>query len=220
MDTIYYNAQDDEFWKDINDYEGLYMVSNLGRVKSLNYRNTGKEGMRALVPDCDGYLHVKLHKNGEKSMHQVHRLVMRAFVGECPAGYEVDHIDWNPSNNRLSNLSYQPKEENRARHSPEWQQKNAEKNKKLAQDQEWRKNVTKILQNKTPEWRKNNAEAIRKRCCKPVDQYTLDGKFVKRWPSVKDAARELGLKQQSISQCCNGTRKTTGGFKWQHATKI
>ena len=195
-----------EEWKPVVGYEDFYEVSDLGRVKSLNYRNTGKEGFLKPTPaKIGGYLQVGLCKNGNQETCRVHILVMRAFVGECPAGYEVDHYDWNPMNNMLENLSYQPKGVNRARRSPEWEKNQAEAMKKLAQD---------------PEWLKNHADAVRKARCKPVDQFTLDGQFIKRWPSATKAAKELGLKQPNISSYCKGRKKTIGGFKWQYATKI
>lgn len=223
-----------EIWKPVADYEGLYMVSNLGRVKSVPRPGT-KGGILKPAPDDRGYLKVKLYKNGGKSTHQVHRLVMRAFVGECPDGYEVDHVDWNPKNNRLSNLRYLPAEENNSRKSPEWYKNTAEANKKRSQDPEWlRKNAEhreKMYQDpewqrknaeanrrkaQDPEWRKKNAEVARKKY-KPVNQYTLDGDYVKTWSSATEAAKELGLKQPNISSCCKGKYKQAYGFIWRYA---
>ena len=102
---------------------------------------------------------------------------------------------------------------------PEWQRKNAEKNKKLAQDPEWQKKNAEAREKmyQDPEWQRKNSEANRKRCCKPVDQFTLDGQFVKRWSSASDAARELGLHQSKISSCCRGKRHTAGGYIWRFA---
>lgn len=171
-----------EEWRPVVGYEGSYEVSNLGRVKSLNYNHTGKEDMLKLSPNDKGYLQVKLYKNGEKSIRKVHQLVMMAFVGKCPTGHEIDHYDWNPTNNRLSNLSYQPNEVNRARRSPEGLQ--------------------------------NVSEAAKKRA-KPVDQYTLDGIFVKTWKSTREIEMELGINHSHISRCCNDKRKTAGGFIWK-----
>lgn len=61
-------------------YEGLYQVSNLGRVKSLNYRNTGKEGVLNPGKDTDGYFQVVLSKNRETKTCKVHRLVAETFL--------------------------------------------------------------------------------------------------------------------------------------------
>lgn len=107
-----------EEWKPVVGYEGLYEVSDWGRVKSLNYNNTGKEGIMKTRPNGGGYLQIDLYKNGKKETRKVHILVMRAFVGRCPDGYEVDHYDWNPKNNRLDNLRYIQANDNAGRKSP------------------------------------------------------------------------------------------------------
>lgn len=95
-----------EEWKPIKGYEGLYEVSNLGRVKSLNYLHTGKEGILKANKDNDGYLYVNLYKNNKMKSCTIHRLVAIAFV-ENPEGYnEVNHIDKNRENSKASNLEW------------------------------------------------------------------------------------------------------------------
>lgn len=69
-----------EVWKDIAGYEGLYMVSTLGNVKSLNYRRTGKEMILIQGLTKDGYLYVVLCKNGKVRNYTIHRLVAEAFI--------------------------------------------------------------------------------------------------------------------------------------------
>lgn len=99
-----------EYWKPVVGYEGLYEVSDLGRVKSLERWtrcNRGKrkitEAILAPVSDKNGYRIVSL---GAK-LHKVHRLVMLAFGGAVPPWSSmVNHIDKNPSNNALSNLEW------------------------------------------------------------------------------------------------------------------
>ena len=99
-----------EIWKDIPTYEGLYQVSNLGRVKSLRF---GKEKILAPSPtDKTGHLMVVLHKNGKRKCAKVHQLVMFAFTGERPEGKVVMHLDSNPQNNELSNLRWGTNVEN------------------------------------------------------------------------------------------------------------
>lgn len=56
----------EEIWKDIPGYEGLYQVSNLGNVKSLNWKNTGEAKNMYLKPHCHGYLQIELANNGAK----------------------------------------------------------------------------------------------------------------------------------------------------------
>lgn len=95
-----------EVWKDINGYEGLYMVSNMGNVKSLNYSRTGKERVLNTEVRKDGYLMVTLCKDGKTKGYTVHRLVAKAFISN-PNGYPVvNHKDCNPLNNRSDNLEW------------------------------------------------------------------------------------------------------------------
>ena len=68
-----------EVFKDITGFEGLYQVSNLGRVKSLNYGRTGKE--KILSPGNNwGYQMVSLYKNGIRKQFKIHRLVAETFI--------------------------------------------------------------------------------------------------------------------------------------------
>ena len=95
-----------EIWKDILGYEGKYQVSNWGRVKSLNYNNTGKEGIMKLTKDGNGYLQVQLHKDGKVKECRVNRLVAQAFLENPDNLPEVNHKDKNRSNNKLENLEW------------------------------------------------------------------------------------------------------------------
>ena len=105
-----------EVWKDIQGYEGLYQVSNLGRVRSLHYRNTNEVRELFLKPHNRGYLQVELHKYGNRKMFTVHRLVALAFVDGFAENREVNHIDENKHNNRADNLEWVTTSEN-VRHS-------------------------------------------------------------------------------------------------------
>ena len=95
-----------ETWKDIVGYEGVYMVSDFGNVKSLKW---GKE--RLLKPGLVGtkgkqYLAVGLSKDRKQKSCGIHVEVAKAFLGHVPCGMDriVDHIDENKLNNHLSNL--------------------------------------------------------------------------------------------------------------------
>lgn len=87
-----------EQWKPIKDYEGLYEVSNLGRVK--NY----KEKILSPFDNGNGYLVVTLFKNKKKKNHYIHRLVAFTFLPNPNHLEYVNHLDFNTKNNNVSNL--------------------------------------------------------------------------------------------------------------------
>ena len=104
---------DKEIWCDVKGYEGLYQVSNWGRVKSLNYNHTGKE--KLLRPGKDGwdYLFVYLWKGGERKRYKIHRLVLSTFNPiENMENLDCNHLDENKENNHLSNLEWTTHKEN------------------------------------------------------------------------------------------------------------
>lgn len=95
-----------EIWKEIEGYENLYQISNHGRVKSLNYRHTGKEKIRKPTKRKDGYLKVVLFKQGKRKNYQVHRLVAQAFIDNSNNLPEINHRDEVKTNNCASNLEW------------------------------------------------------------------------------------------------------------------
>lgn len=96
----------DEQWRPIKGYEGLYEVSSLGRVKSLNYNHTGAEKIMKPGKDKHGYLLVQLCKDGKIKGLLVHRLVAAAFIPN-PNNYPyINHKDETPLNNCIKNLEW------------------------------------------------------------------------------------------------------------------
>ena len=92
-----------EEWRYVKGYEGYYMVSNTGKIKSLNYRHTGKEKILK-ARDNGGYLQVHLCKDGNRKKYFVHRLVATAFCENHHGFKEVNHKDEDKTNNCISNL--------------------------------------------------------------------------------------------------------------------
>lgn len=101
-----------EQWEDIKGYDGVYQVSNLGRVKSIDHFDCNKRNRikgRILKPAIkrNGYLQIALSdRTGKSKNYYVHKLVAEAFIGNCPKDCEVNHIDENKANNNVLNLEY------------------------------------------------------------------------------------------------------------------
>lgn len=101
-----------EIWKDIVNLEGLYQVSNLGRVRSLDHFRKNGAGIylqkgKILSPqNANGYCFVRLSKNGKTRQYLIHRLVAQAFISNLEQYDEINHKDENKQNNHVSNLEW------------------------------------------------------------------------------------------------------------------
>ena len=95
--------ENNEIWKNIEGYEGLYQVSNLGRVKSLRF---GKERILKPGNNVQGYLHVILLKNGERKWCSIHRLVAQTFIPNPDNLSDINHKDEVKTNNSVQNLEW------------------------------------------------------------------------------------------------------------------
>lgn len=96
-----------EIWKPVPGFEGVYSVSSYGRIRRDLSRGKAVTGfILKPTPNRRGYLRVTLSDTPRREAFLVHRLVMQAFVGDCPAGKEVNHIDTDKTNCRLDNLEY------------------------------------------------------------------------------------------------------------------
>ena len=101
----------EETWKKINDYDN-YMVSNLGKVKSLNFRRTKVEKILKITKHSVGYSAVSLSKNGKLTPFLVHRLVACAFLNNNKRLSDVNHINGNKKDNDVNNLEWVSHSEN------------------------------------------------------------------------------------------------------------
>ncbi len=182
-----------EKWKDIQGYEGMYQVSNMGRVKSLeritkfknrDYTRIEQEKILTPAKHHKGYLKAQLRKNGKNKAFFIHRLVAQSFIPNPENKSTVNHKNGIKTDNRVENLEWMSNQENM----------------KHAYDNNIRNN-DKVSEAK---WKK-------------VAQYSLDGQLIKIYDSVKQAVEEnKGFRQSGISSCARGTYKTSHGYVWKY----
>lgn len=104
----------EEIWKDIENYDGVYQVSNLGRVRTKDrmierkYHNgyVRKGQIIKLQKDKDGYLKIHLYKNGKPKMYRVNRLVAETFISNPNNLSQVNHKNLDKQDNRVENLEW------------------------------------------------------------------------------------------------------------------
>lgn len=176
-----------EIWKPVTGFEGLYEVSDLGNVRSIQFH--GKKRIKELsqTPDKLGYKRVKLRKwdGSVAGSFQVHRLVAEAFIPNPDDKPQVDHIDTDPSNNNANNLRWVTSLEN---------QQNPITINRLKNNM--------IGMNKKGIGPRISAEKKRKAVI--FD----DGTSIIKYPSITQASRETGLSTCSIQRWCS--RKVKG----------
>lgn len=182
-----------ETWKDIRGYEGLYQVSDLGRIRSLerivNAKNNSKstKKSRILIQEVTvyGYCRVRLFSLDGKAKHYAtHRIVAQEFIGNID-GYEINHKNEIKTDNRVENLEIVTSKQNC---------NYGTRNKRLSE----KNKANKAL------W------------CKPVVQKDKDGNVIAKYESRTDAERATGIHNREISRGCNGRRKMVGGYIWEN----
>ena len=182
----------EEIWKDIEGFEGLYQVSNLGRVRSLDRYYTAthsraigtpvrykKKGviLKLTLNKRLGYVYISLKVNGNVFTKSVHRLVGKAFVGGYFEGADINHKNEDKTDNRAENLEWCTRQYNLTYNG-------LSKRVGISQG-------------------------------KPVEQMTLDGKVIAAFPTIGEAGRATGLAVTHISESCHSNKKTCGGYRWK-----
>lgn len=188
-----------EIWKDIEGYEGIYQVSNLGRVKSLNRTIEYKDGRKKLYTERvlsqqkyrSGYLGIKLYKNNVYKRIQVHRLVASAFIPNNKGLPYINHKNGIKTDNKVENLEYC---------TPSYNVQHA-----------WNNGL-----NVMSESRQNNNRRNGLKTAKKVEQYNLNNEKVGEYNSLREAGRLTKIRYDHISECCKRIAKTAGGYIWKY----
>lgn len=180
----------EEEWIPIKDYEN-YMISNLGRVKNLNYKRTGRERMLKLNKDKNGYLIVSLIKNKKRKTFLIHRLVAKAFIPNPENKPCVDHINTIKTDNRVENLRWVTCEEN---------MNNPLTKKHMDEVYASMKGMS------SPFYGKKHTEESKRKM--GVKIYCIE--LNKFFDTITEASEELNMSKQNIHRALNGKSKSAG----------
>ena len=210
-----------QIWKEIPNYEGKYQVSNTGKVRSLNYKRTGKTKILKIREDKNGYTVVTLTKNSKKKTYSVHRLVAQAFIPNPNDLPEVNHKDENPANNFYTNLEWCTHEYNinygthNEKVSKTLKGKFTGENNPFYGNHHTEDTKKKMSENHADFKGENNPKYGKG---KPVLMFTLDGEFIRRFECAGDANEYLGKDRnnKNIRICARGKSKTAYGYIWKY----
>lgn len=194
-----------EIWKKvpIKEYEKFYEVSSLGKVRCLDrtvhIRSSDQKmytrnfkGRECRYATRGDYLQVRLIYSQKAIYPNVHRLVAEAFIPNPENKPCVNHKNGNKLDNRASNLEWVTYKENTKHRFIVLRQHGAHKGK----------------------------FGEKSHCCKPVNQFTKEHVFVKRWPGIKIAGDACGIDNTSITRNCKGQLLSAGGFIWEYADRV
>ena len=190
-----------EEWRSIEGYEGLYEVSNLGRIKSCdryvsycNFVRLAKGRFLTLKNNGKGYLYVDLYSNNKGTRLYIHRLVAKAFTeicGECKEELEVDHKNCCRDDNRAENLH--------------WVTRIGNMNNPITKESIGGENAPWF-----GKFGKEHHSSI------PILQYNIQGKKLAEFEGLSDAGRELGIGASEICAVLKGRRNHTHGFIFRY----
>lgn len=186
-----YNMREE--WRDIKGFEGLYQISNMGNVKSLERTVWNSRGYYVTVPERIrkarknryGYLYVALWKEGKRKQYMIHRLVASAFLNNADNLPEINHKDEDKTNNTVDNL--------------EWCDRSY--------------NCNYGTRNKKISEKMTNSSKLGKSV---IGINKVSGLIVE-FPYVREASRQTGINSGNICACCNGKKKSAGGYIWFYA---
>lgn len=190
-----------EVFKPIKGFEGLYEISNLGRLKRLSFRNSKgrlfEEHICKRASKKGWYYTANLNKQGKMYTKHIHRVVYETFVGIIPDGYDIHHIDGNKHNNIITNLKMLSEHEHHQMHS----------------------------QNASSYFAMNMKNMLGR--SRKVVAYRNDGTFFACFPNARFASIATNVCERNINQVANRTefkpgriRAQAGGYKWFYRDEI
>lgn len=184
-----------EEWKPVKEFEGLYEVSNLGRVRALSKRGFERGGILKQRKNTGGYMELRLSKNNQKFNVLVHRLVAMSFIPNPDNKPCINHIDGNKQNNVVENLEWCTHKEN-AQHAL----KHGLFDVKTMRDVACKKRAV--------YGHPNDVSVIRS-----------DGVV---FQTIAEAAKSVGVDRSVISRVANhkNGKRTAGGYGWELINKI
>lgn len=182
----------DEIWKDIEEFEGLYQISNFGRVKALKRKVKAKNGQKRAFNEHiltlhsskltkrhpKPMFHVELWKDNKRYVRMIHRLVAENFIPNPDGKPQVNHIDGNRYNNRYDNLEWCTNRENMI-HA-------------------YKTGLTKP------------------KGCKPIKGINLITGKQTLFNSIEEAARILNSNSDAIRSALKGRSQTSCGYRWEY----
>ena len=227
-----------EIWKDIRGYEGKYQVSNIGNVRSLNYRGV-KGKVKRLKTECNncGYILVFLYKECKPKGYSVHRLVAEAFIPNPNNLPQVNHKDENKANNCVWNLEWCTREYNR--NYGTCPQRVSDGNKGKTISEEHRRKISEVQKgntncigrvlseetkrkigegNKRPKSHKGKpkSEEHRRKLSEAKKRKIRCIETGDVFNSILEASNTYNINKACIQACCKKKYKTAGGYQWEY----
>lgn len=213
---------DNEIWKTIENFS-RYQVSNLGRVKCVLRRNNAYHNYYSanyIMKDFyfQGYKRIQLtNDDGEKVTINVHRLVAMAFIPKIDGKPFVNHKDGNKSNNKVENLEWCTNQENII-HAINTGLRKTKLGKVRPKKEKLSKEALHKLQvDALDKYRNKAVEKSKQMFSKKINQYDLNGNFIKQWIGLRNIERQTGIHRSNITNVCKHKQKTARGYIWRFA---
>ena len=179
---------ENEEWFWIPEFEGAYMFSNYGRIKSIKRKGNNKDRIKKCRISKSGYVYTNIQYNGKKIVVKPHRLIGVYLIPNPLNKSQINHKDCNKLNNHISNLEWVTASEN------------VQYCFTVGGKVPWNKGLT------------GSDTHINKH----ILQYDLNGNFIKEWDCILTAARYYNITSTHLIRVCQGVKKTGAGFIWRY----